>query len=179
MQWKSSPDRYGAVPIAIHWISALAIIIMLTSGLVAANAGDAAAKASILRVHVIVGTCVLILTSLRIVWWLAIDRRPNDKAGLPGWQASLSHVVHYALYAVILAMLSSGVALALLSGLIPILFGGASAVLPNFAAYPPLLVHDTGGWVMLGLLAAHIGAALYHQFGRRDHLLARMGIGSK
>lgn len=31
---------------------------------------------------------------------------------------------------------------------------------------------------MLVLLALHVGAALYHQFIRRDRLLARMGIGS-
>ncbi len=31
--------------------------------------------------------------------------------------------------------------------------------------------------LLLALLAAHIGAALYHQFVRRDQLLARMGVG--
>jgi len=31
---------------------------------------------------------------------------------------------------------------------------------------------------MLGLLALHIGAALYHQFIRRDRLLSRMGVGA-
>ena len=32
---------------------------------------------------------------------------------------------------------------------------------------------------MLGLLALHVGAALYHQFIRRDRLMARMGVGSQ
>jgi cytochrome b561 len=31
---------------------------------------------------------------------------------------------------------------------------------------------------MLALLALHVGAALWHQFVRRDHLLARMGVGA-
>jgi cytochrome b561 len=31
---------------------------------------------------------------------------------------------------------------------------------------------------MLVLLAFHIGAALYHQFIRRDRIFARMGVGA-
>src|SRR5262245_45031165 len=105
MPLRSSPQRYGTVPIVIHWLSALAIFIMLGTGLAAANMADAAAKTGILTVHVSVGICVLVLTLLRFTWWLAVDRRPRHHAGIPGWQARLSHIVHYALYAVIALML--------------------------------------------------------------------------
>jgi cytochrome b561 len=178
MALKSSPQRYGGVPIAIHWLSALAILVMLGSGLAAANVPDDAARIGILRVHVSVGIGVLALTLLRIVWWLAIDRRPADKPGLPGWQATVSHVVHYGLYAVIVLMLASGVTLALLSGVVPGVFTGSLDVLPDFAQYPPFAAHWLGAWAMIGLVGLHTGAALYHQFWRRDRLLARMGVGA-
>ena len=31
--------------------------------------------------------------------------------------------------------------------------------------------------LLLVLFVGHVGAALWHQYVRRDHLLARMGIG--
>jgi cytochrome b561 len=177
MALKSSPHRYGAVPIAIHWLSAAAILVMLGTGLTAANTTDPTALAGILAVHVSVGIAVLILTLLRIGWWLAVDRRPADKEGLPGWQATLSHIVHYGLYGVVVLMLASGVALALLSGVIPRLFNGSLAVLPDFTEYPPFFAHNIASRLLIGLVAVHVGAALYHQLWRQDRLLARMGLG--
>lgn len=177
MALKSSPQRYGAIPVAIHWLSALAILVMLGTGLTAANTTDPTALAGILRVHVSVGIAVLLLTLLRIGWWLAVDRRPADKEGLPRWQATLSHVVHYGLYVVVLLMLASGLTLALLAGVIPGLFNGSLGALPDFTQYPPFFAHNIGARVMIGLVVLHVAAALYHQFWRQDRLLARMGLG--
>ena len=74
-------------------------------------------------------------------------------------------------------MLASGVALAILSGLVPILLGAPTA-LPNFFAFPQRYAHGVAAWAMIGLTSVHILAALYHQLWRRDRLLARMGVGS-
>ena len=76
MSLKSSPTRYGGVAIAIHWISALAVLAMLVSGLGAAKTGDATVALTLLRGHAVMGVLVGILTLLRVVWFLAIDRRP-------------------------------------------------------------------------------------------------------
>ena len=176
MAWKSSPTRYGRLPIAIHWLSALAILVMLTSGLAAAGAADDSARLGTLKVHVGIGVCVLVLTLLRILWWLFADRKPTSAADLPGWQALISRFVHYGLYAVILVMLASGVALAALTGLVPLLLG-TPGPLPDFTILPPFRAHGAGAGLLIALASLHIAAALYHQFWRRDRLLARMGIG--
>src|SRR5690606_34818390 len=115
MSLKSSPTRYGPVAIAIHWLTAIAIICMLASGLSAANTQDQALKLRLLRGHAVTGLAVGVLTLLRIVWWLAVDRRPQDAPGLSRLQAVASHLVHYGLYVVILIMVSSGIATILLS----------------------------------------------------------------
>jgi cytochrome b561 len=69
-------------------------------------------------------------------------------------------------------------ALALLSGIIPGLFDGSLGALPDFRSYPPYIAHNIGSRLMIGLVALHVGAALYHQFWRQDRLLARMGLGA-
>ena len=177
MSLTSSPTRYGTVAIAIHWITAIAIIGMLASGLTAANTVDEAVKLNLLRGHAVMGSLVGVLTLLRIVWWLFLDRRPQDAAPSRG-QALAAHIVHFGLYGVILVMVASGIATVILSGGGAQLVGVAPLPLPDFTLAPPFTVHGLLSRVLIALLAGHIGAALWHQFVRRDRLLARMGLGS-
>ena len=116
MSLKSSPTRYGTVAIVIHWLTAIAVLGMLVSGLAAHNATDEVLRLTLLRGHAVTGSLVGILTLLRIVWWLFLDRRPADAAGLSRGQAVAVHIVHYGLYAVILVMVTSGIATVILSG---------------------------------------------------------------
>ncbi|OEO31348.1 hypothetical protein VW23_016845 [Devosia insulae DS-56] len=176
MSATSSSTRYGSVAIAIHWLTVLLIVELFATGLFAAAQVDPAAKVALLRAHIPFGAGVLLLTLLRIVWWLAIDRRPALPADQPGWQKLTAKAVHFALYAVVFVTASSGIATIVLSGALPAIIG--SATLPNLETVLPRAVHGIASRVMLGLLALHIGAALYHQFIRRDRLLARMGIGA-
>ena len=177
MSLKSSPNRYGAVAIAIHWLTALAILGMLVSGLAAANSTDPETEFSLLRGHAIMGSLIGILTLLRIVWWLFFDKRPADQTGMTRGQVLASHVVHYTLYAVILVMVSSGFATVIMTGANLQLFGAAPLPLPDFELAPPFTVHGILARVLIALLIGHIGAALYHQFIKRDRLLSRMGLG--
>ena len=178
MSLKSSPTRYGAVAIAIHWITALAILGMLGSGLAAANSTDPATELTLLRGHAVMGGLIGVLTLLRIVWFMAFDRRPADPAGMTRGQALAAHIVHYGLYAVILVLVSSGVATIILSGAGAQLQGTAPPPLPDFTLAPPFTVHGLLSRGLIVLLIGHIGAALWHQWVKRDRLLARMGLGS-
>jgi cytochrome b561 len=176
MSLTSTTDRYGSIAIAIHWTSAALIIGALAGGLVMANVADPALKQVILPIHATLGSLALLLTLARIGWWIWGDRRPRPLAGLPATQEWAARAVHALLYLAVLVLGASGIATLALSGAIPALLSGAP--LPDFSALPPRLVHGLTGRLLLVLLAAHIGAALYHQFIRRDRLLARMGVGA-
>lgn len=176
MRWKSTAARYGVVAISIHWATALAVFGLLASGL-AMDRADEAARVGLLRGHVIVGSFVVLLTLLRIVWWLLADRRPAETSGQARWQALAAWAVHRAFYVVILVMGASGIALIALSGAVDVLFGGASDALPSFGQYPPRRAHGLGATLMMGLIALHVGAALYHQFILRERPFARIGLG--
>jgi cytochrome b561 len=123
------------------------------------------------------GTLVGVLTLLRIFWWLIFDRRPSHQAGTPHWQANLAHTVHIGLYGLILVMVCSGVATIIMTGANLQLFGSAPLPLPELDLAPPMAAHGILARVLIALLLGHVGAALWHQFGRQDHLLARMGVG--
>jgi cytochrome b561 len=176
MSLRSSNTRYGSVAVTIHWLSAVLILALFSTGLLAAGQADPEAKLALVRFHVPLGTAVLVLTLLRIVWWWVADRRPALPADQPRWQKFMAHAVHIALYLVVLLLASSGIATLVLSGALPAIIAGTT--LPDLETLLPRMVHGVASKVMLGLLALHIGAALWHQFIRRDHLLARMGVGA-
>lgn len=173
MSWKSSPHQYGFVAIALHWLSAIAILALFALGFLAANTVDSTLRASLLRGHAPLGIIVLVLTLLRIGWWF-VDRRPRELSGLPGWQSVAERVVRVLLYALVLLMGASGVGLMVLSGAGTILFFGASGPLPDFWRFPPMTAHFAGAIALLALASLHIVAALYHQFYKRDGLLTRI-----
>lgn len=174
MSLKSTPTRYGSVAVTIHWVSAAAIVALLVSGTIMAGAGGEA-KRSILPIHATIGSLVLLLTLLRLAWWIWGDKRPQPVAGQPPMQQLAARIVHGLLYAAIIVLGASGIATLALSGAVPAMLNGAP--LPDFSGLLPRTTHGLVSKLMIALLALHIGAALFHQFIRRDRLLARMGLG--
>lgn len=177
MGWKSDGRRYGAVAMAMHWVSAAAVFGLLASGLIMDDMADQAAKTNILRLHVSIGVAVVLLMLLRIGWWAFADRKPAEPAGQPRWQAAAARLVHRLFYFVVIVLGASGIAMIALSGAGYILFAGAPGPLPDFELLPPRTAHGLAAWTLIALIAAHVGAALYHQFVRGDRLLGRMGLG--
>jgi cytochrome b561 len=49
----------------------------------------------------------------------------------------------------------------------------------DFWVYAPRAGHGITATVLILLIALHVGAALYHQFIRKDNLLARMWFGKR
>lgn len=173
MALKSSTERYGAIAVSIHWVSALAVILMLASGQAMGWNDDLVGN--ILPIHVLMGLVVGVLTLFRIVWWLAFDRQPRPVAGISAGQERLARAVHLGLYVAITIMVVSGIAMLALTGAAPQIFGGGS--LPEFDEVAPFAAHSLVSRLLLALVAGHIGAALWHQFIRRDGLIGRMRLG--
>jgi len=161
--------------IAIHWASALAVILTFAAGFVVANVTPPGEQAPILAVHITLGLIVFALTLLRIVWWVAADKRPAPALGQPRWQEATAKIVHAGFYVLLILMASSGIVTILMSGALPAIVAGGP--LPDFSDLIPRIAHGVMSKILLALFVVHVGAALYHQLLRRDRLLARMGVG--
>lgn len=177
MALKSDAIRYGSVARTMHWVTVAAIIAMVGSGLAAEGASGEPGAVNILRFHAVTGVAVVALTLLRVLWWVFADRRPADTAATPRWQARAAHVVHYALYIVVILLGGSGIATIVLSGAGTVLSGATTGLLPRFEDFVPRGPHGLFAWALIGLVTLHVAAALYHQFALGDRLLGRMGLG--
>lgn len=175
MQTKSTSTQYGPVAITIHWASALAVILAFAAGFVVANVAPPAQQGPILIAHITLGLIVFALTLLRIVWWVVADKRPAPVGKQPHWQELTAKIVHFGLYALLILMGTSGIVTVVLSGALPTILSGGPV--PDLSQLIPRIAHGIMSKILLALFVLHIGAALYHQVIRRDHLLARMGVG--
>lgn len=176
MRWKGDNRTYGAMAMTMHWATAAAIFALFGSGTMLERLVDDATRTQVLRVHAVTGSLVVLLTLARIAWWAFAERKPAEP-NMPRWQSIMARLAHWLLYALILIMGASGVAMLALSGAAEILFLGQPGPLPDFHAFPPRAAHGLASWLLIGLIAVHIGAALYHQIMLGDRLLARMGLG--
>ena len=170
----STPTQYGSVAIAIHWLSAIVIAVLIILGLIGADlSNDSSVKPLMLAVHMVLGVTILLLTLGRVAWWRFADRRPDPVAGMPEWQETVARLVHILLYVAVLALAGTGIALVATSGAVPVLFG-SEGTLPNFWDFGPRLPHRIIAFALIGLMFFHIGAAIYHQAVMKDRLMDRM-----
>ena len=177
MQWKSTPEQYGTLPITLHWLSAVAIIALLISGNIASDA-PSSQKMDILAIHTIIGGTVGILTVLRLLWWWIIDTKPNKPGEMNRLQLATAKWVHRLLYLLVLVMVISGIRMLFLWDLFPVLFGDGSLPLPTIENRPPRIIHGIASKILIALTVLHVIAGLYHHFLKQDNTLKRMWFGN-
>ena len=174
------PARYHGALVALHWLLALLLIAALAIGTSALKTvpNSSPDKIDALRGHMIAGGLILLLTLLRLAVRLKTAHPAPASTGY-ALLDRLAPATHWALYGLVLLMAGSGVAMSVLAGLPGIVFGGVGSLPVNFDALPPRAVHGIVAKLLMLAIALHIAAALYHQFVRRDGLLARMGFGRR
>lgn len=175
------PRRYHPALVTLHWVLALFLLAALVAGklILDATPNSDPAKLMSLRLHMGLGLTILLLMLLRLAIRLVTTAPPAMATGIPAVNVA-ARAVHVALYLVAIAMAVSGMVLARGAGLPEIVFGGSGEPLPaDFSAYPARAVHGVLATLLALLIAVHVVAALWHQFLRRDGLMARMWFGPR
>jgi cytochrome b561 len=179
--------RYSAGAILLHWI--IALMILTNIGLAwYFNTLHGSAKIEPVQLHKSIGITVLVLSSLRLAWRLAVPT-PKLPDAMHGWEKWLAQTVHALFYVVMLGMPLTGWAFTSASPLIHVF----PIVLYHLIPWPTLtplanLPHDqmkaahdlflTGHGLLAdlayGLIVLHVAGALKHQFINNDDVVARM-----
>jgi cytochrome b561 len=170
-------ERYHPVLVALHWLTALLIIAMLVIGF--SQLGDTPndeAKVQVLSMHMPIGIGLLLLTIIRFFVRLFTPKPAPASAGHLLLD-KIGVATHYLLYVAVIGMGLTGMGTSALAGLPDIVFQGNGSLPADFSVFPPALGHGFFAILLSLLLILHIGAALYHQFVRKDGLFKRMGFG--
>ncbi|MEZ5816896.1 MAG: cytochrome b [Hyphomicrobiaceae bacterium] len=200
---------YSPLARGLHWLTVLFVAVLIPVGLYMTWRGDAtqfdATTNALYSAHKLFGFVLLCLVAIRLVYRLT-HGAPPDEPTLEWWQKAGAHLTHWGLYGLLFAVPLLGWlgvthygALGTLGGLklpaIPgqhVLYDATSSVASLLGFKPPpatadgpakaelvFALHFWAAMLMLLALGAHIGAAIYHHFIRRDGVLRRMLPGLK
>ena len=170
--------RYDRLSILFHWVMAALIFYAAASILIADDLPRGAFRDLIKTSHNSLGAVVVMLLALRILWRL-VSRAPAMPSAMTAQQQRLAKLAHLGLYAMMAAVPLLGMAAYFLRGrgLEFGVFSIASPLTANRALSRSIKeVHELAAYALLGLVAFHIAAALWHQFIKRDGLMGRMSL---
>jgi len=177
---ENTENRYGPVAVALHWVMALLLVVLVSLGVYMVRLPDVGfdtKKITLILYHKQLGMLALTLVALRLAWRVT-NALPRLVANLPDWQKVIARFVHLTFYALMLALPITGWLMSSADGF-PVSFLGLFN-LPDLVAHDENLfrvfaaLHKWLGYALIPLLAVHAGAALRHHFLFRDDTLRKM-----
>lgn len=168
--------RYDAVTVWLHWITAGLVIGLWVLGQVADAFPRGTPQAIAWSAHVAAGLLLALVIATRLAWRAGYGRVPPPLKTGP--LHSLARATHFALYALLIAVVATGIANASYRGFN--LFGVWT--LPQFGSADRATRRMINGWhewaanLILLVSLLHAAAALVHHYLWRDHLLDRMRL---
>lgn len=182
MTLQNTAAGYGTVTKSLHWLIFVLFTIMFILGF-GLMGGDETTTAfgtdwgSVFDWHATIGLIVLVLAVVRIIWRKTTPL-PSWAPGLSKREQRLAHRTEQVMYVVMIAKPVSGYVLAGAAAHHIDLFGAIALGNPFSESSGlrdiALVVHILTGVAFLIVWVIHVGQALRHQFGKKDHLLERM-----
>ena len=173
-----APRHFNLTARVLHWSMALAIFAMLFVGI--GMVASVSLRPALVSLHRPLGIAILLLVIVRLVNRL-LHRPPPLPADLPRVQAVAAKSSHWLLYTLMFAMPLVGWSMLSAGGYPVTMFKGFT--LPAIARHDAMLyavLRTAHTWLALLLFVtvlAHLAAALYHAWVRRDGVFPSMATG--
>jgi cytochrome b561 len=168
--------HYGATAKVLHWLVVALLLVQYLIGWLMPDIHGGQTPGAAMTFHISVGIIILSLIVLRLVWRLTHPVAPDGS--LPPWQRLSSEVLHWMLYALVLATTLSGWLFASFRGwLVSFFYLFPMPMLsPENAAAGKVIdgLHQITEWALLVAVGLHVAAALAHVFIYRDRVMQRM-----
>ena len=173
----SVKESYTSTAKLLHWLIAFIIRGLLPLGFYMSGLKLSPQKLQLYSCHKWAGVTVFVLLLARILWRIA-HQPPALPSHMKRHEQLAAHLGHFALYGLMLAIPLSGWLMSSAKGFQTVWFGVLP--IPDLVAKDRelgellLSVHQTLNFILIAVLAGHIGAALKHHFMDRDDVLVRM-----
>lgn len=167
-------QKWPASSRLFHWVSALLLLITWILMLLYGYTDNSKIY---IDLHKAFGISVLFWTIARVINRVFTKVPPS--VPMPKWQMIIAQLTHFALYGLLIAMP--------MAGLLMTVYGGRPVDMFGLFQIPVFVTPDRSAarfyndlhtdiiWPMIIVFTlTHIGAALYHQFIKKDNLIGRM-----
>jgi cytochrome b561 len=174
---ETTKPSHPTLTIAIHWMTVVAIVVAVAVMFVRDAVEDRVWRQILLETHRQLGLLVLLAAGVRVAIRLRkglTDHAP-DMAAVMRWAAKAAHVL---MYGVLIALpllgwavtSAHGVSLKFLASVpLPKILSADSELADTLTDY-----HVWLAWGLLALVVAHVSAAVWHHFIRKDGVLRAM-----
>lgn len=172
-QFNTSVQKWSVSSRIFHWISAILLLVTWILMVLYSNTDTKL----FISLHKAFGISLLFWMIARVINRLFTKAPPP--LPMPKWQIIISQLTHLLLYALLIAMP--------VAGLLMSVYGGRPVDMFGLFQIPVFVTPDRGAarfyndmhtdiiWpMMVAFTLLHIGAALYHQFVKKDNLIGRM-----
>lgn len=174
---QSVDERYGLVARLLHWLIVVLVAAQFVLGWTMPDVERGTQPVGLIAWHLAFGAALVVAMIVRIVWRLTHRPPPSN---LPSQLDAVSRATHFLLYAALIAVPVLGWANASARGWAVKLLGALKlpALAPTGSAvgYAMGDIHSALAWVLLVLIGAHVGAALFHRFVLKDKVMARITL---
>jgi cytochrome b561 len=169
--------KHHPMTIALHWGTVICVVIAVCAVLTREVIGDKFWRMLLMNTHSQLGLIILIGVVARL-YVRQQHGMANHMGSMPWALRFVAQAVHWVLYAALIVLPLLGwastnahnLSLSFL-GLVqlPTLMEADSEMADLLSDY-----HALGAWALLGVIAMHAGAAIFHHFIRRDTVLWAM-----
>ena len=168
--------HYDVIARLLHWVIALLLIGLISLGWYMTSIKGEPNSGWYFNLHKSFGLIAAMLIFFRVFWRFTHKPAPLPSS-VPHWQAIIARAIHLLLYFCMLIMPITGF-IGASFGQYGVAFFGVELphwVHPNHAISKPTFeVHEVVAWILVGLIALHILAAIKHLVINKDKVFQRM-----
>ncbi len=170
-------QQYTRTAIALHWLMAVLLAAIFSVGIYMHELPLSPWKLQIYSWHKWAGVTAFLLVLVRLGWRFT-HRPPDLPSAMPRPIRLVAHAGHALLYLLMIAVPLTGWLMSSAKGFQTVYFGVLP--IPDLLAKDPALgdflrdIHATLNFLLAGVVAGHVAAALKHHLIDRDDVLRRM-----
>ncbi len=168
--------QYGTTAKVFHWLIVALLMVQYLIGWLMPDLHRGMKPGVGMTFHISFGMTILPLIIVRFAWRLTHPVAPENS--LPPWQRTGAEVMHWLLYALVLATTATGWLFASFRGWgvsffylvpLPMLASENAAAGKAIDGW-----HQAMEWTLLVLVGLHVATAFVHLFVYRDRIMQRM-----
>ena len=170
----NNKSKYGLLSKLFHWLTAAGLLIQIPLGFYLVDLEFDQSRVDIENYHILFGLVIFYITLIRLAFKLLTPIPNFNNNAFPG-QKILAKLNHFFLYLTLLTITISGIFKKLFNGENIIIFFKKINLIYNFELSEQFYsIHILANYVLIGLIALHIFAVLFHKLFLNENILKRI-----
>ena len=174
MHFTNTVSEYGFISKALHWLSALILIIQIPLGFYLVDLDFGEERITFENIHVILGLIIFYLVIIRLIN-NTLNPTPKLNPSIFIGQKYIAKLNHILLYVAILSITVSGILKKLFNGETLVIFFKEIEIKDNFELADQFYnIHIYSNYLIIALISVHVLAVITHKLLFKENLIKKI-----